>query len=47
LYFKLSGYSKKKLPNSFTIGILRISPKIPVVVELAKKVEKQTTSGRF
>ena len=35
------------LPNSFTIGILRISPKIPVVVDLAKKAQKQTISGRF
>ena len=30
----------KNLPNSFTIGILRISPKNPVVVELPKKSAK-------
>ena len=45
-YCNLSGHSKA-LPNPFTIGILRISPKIPVVVDLAKKAQKQTISGRF
>ena len=35
------------LPNSFTTGILIISPKIPVVVELTKKVQKHTISGRL
>ena len=33
------------LPNSFTIGMFRISPKIQVVVELTKKNAKEKTSG--